>query len=139
VDVGGAWLFLGGATRRSGTFDATSTADAVIWGATPGDKLGMGVAGGDLDSDGHADLVLGAWGVDTSTGTADAGAVYVLHGPLSGTLTTASADATLSGDGASSALGECVRVADLDGDGQLDVLAPADGTDELAVFFGGGM
>ena len=139
ADVGGAWLFLGGATRRSGTFDATSTADAVIWGAVPGDKLGMGVAGGDLDSDGNADLVLGAWGVDSGSGTSDVGAVYVFGGPVSGTLTTSSADAILTGEDASSALGECVRVADLDGDGQLDVLAPADGADELAVFFGGGI
>ncbi len=138
TDAGAAWLFLGGAARWSGTADASSVATAVVWGTTADDSLGTGVAGGDLDSDGYADLVLGAWGVDDGA-TADVGEVYVLFGPVVGTLDSSSADASILGDTAESSLGECVRVADINGDGRPDLLAGAWGSDVLSVFLGGGL
>jgi hypothetical protein len=137
-NAGAAWLFQGGAARWSGTADASSVATAVVWGVTAEDRLGSGVAGGDLDSDGYADLVLGAWGVDDG-GIADVGEVYVLFGPVVGTLDSSSADASILGDTVESSLGECLRVADINGDGQPDLLAPAWGTDLLSVFLGGGL
>jgi hypothetical protein len=50
-----------------------------------GDLYGHGLAGGDFDGDGHADLAVGAPGEDADVGTgtvADAGALYVLPGSL---------------------------------------------------------
>ena len=138
TDVGAAYLFSGGAGQWAGSYDAASYAMAIILGASAEDYLGMGVDGGDLDSDGHADLVLGAWGVDSSSDSA-VGAIYVFNGPLSGTTDVSAADGTITGDTAESELGQCVLAADLNSDGQLDVLAPAYGSDELAVFFGGEM
>jgi len=137
-NAGAAWLFQGGAARWSGTADASSVATAVIWGVMAEDRLGSGVAGGDLDSDGYSDLVLGAWGVDDG-GTADVGEVYVLFGPVVGTLDSSSADASILGDTAESSMGEIVRVADINGDGQPDLLAPAWGSDVLSIFLGGGL
>ncbi len=138
VNSGAAWLFQGGAARWSGTADASTVATAAIWGATADDLLGAGVAGGDLDSDGYSDLVLGAGGVDDGS-TADVGEVYVLFGPVVGVMDSSSADATITGDTATGYLGECVRVADIDGDGQPDLLAAAWGGDVLSVFLGGGL
>ena len=115
-----------------------SLATASIWGVTADDHLGTGVAGGDLDGDGHADLVLGAYGVDQGS-TADTGEVYVFSGPVVGTLDSSYADATISGDAAEGYFGDCVRVADISGDGHEDLLVSAWADDELAVFLGGGM
>jgi hypothetical protein len=138
ADVGAAYLILGSASRYVGTHDAGTTAHAVIYGVSADDRLGKGVDGGDLDRDGYADLVIGAWGVDTASDSA-VGAVYVFNGPVVGTLDASSADASILGDTADSAMGECVVVGDINGDGQLDVLAPGWGSDELGVFFGGGL
>ncbi|MFH1463092.1 MAG: lamin tail domain-containing protein [Pseudomonadota bacterium] len=138
TDAGAAWLFPGGAVRWSGTADASTLATAAIWGVSADDRLGAGVAGGDVDGDGHADLVLGAYGVDLGS-TADTGEVYVFSGPVVGVLDSGAADATIAGDVAAGYFGDCVRVADISGDGQLDVLISAWGADELAVFLGGGM
>jgi hypothetical protein len=138
VDTGAAYLFLGGASRWAGSADAASVAEAIVYGVSAGDNLGMGVHGGDLDADGYAELVLGAAGVD-SAGDSGVGAIYVLNGPVAGSYDASTADAIIVGDTADSYLGECVRVADLNGDGQLDVLAPAWGADSMGVFLGGGL
>ncbi len=138
TDAGAAYLILGGASRYAGTYDAGSEAYAVIYGASGDDRLGKGVDGGDIDSDGYADLVLGAWGVD-SGGDTDVGAVYVFNGPVVGSMDATSADFTLIGDTAESAMGERVMLADIDDDGQLDLFAPGYGSDELLIFLGGGI
>ena len=138
VDNGAAYLILGSASRYVGTQDAATASEAVIFGASADDRLGKGVDGGDLDSDGYSDLVIGAWGVDAS-GDSAVGAVYVFHGPLVGSLDASYADFTLIGDTADSGMGERVMVADINGDGLLDVLAPGWGSDEMSVFLGGGL
>ena len=138
TNAGAAWLFLGGSVRWLGTADASTVAEAAIWGVSADDMLGTGVAGGDLDGDGHADLVLGAYGVDQGS-TVDTGEVYVFSGPVVGTLDSSYADATIAGDTAEGYFGDCVRVADISGDGQSDVLISAWGDDELSVFLGGGL
>jgi hypothetical protein len=109
----------------------------VIYGAAAGDYLGVGTDGGDVNGDGFSDLLLGAYGVDDSS--ADVGAVYLFEGPVSGTTDASYADFTLIGDTASSGLGERVMLADISGDGQLDILAPGEGSDELLIFLGGGL
>jgi hypothetical protein len=136
-DVGAAYLFLGGAARYRGSYDADSSAEAIIYGATADDNLGYGTDGGDVNGDGFSDLLLGAAGVDDAS--SDVGAVYLFEGPISGTTDASYADFTLVGDTASSGLGERVMLADISGDGQLDVLAPGEGSDELLIFLGGGL
>ena len=76
----------------------------------------------DLTGDGLSDLVVGAWHDDLNG--ADAGAVYVVAGPLSaGTLAlTSVAHTTLLGAGADVALGARVYAGpDWNGDGQADL------------------
>ncbi len=71
--AGAAYLVLGPVT---GELDL-SDAHARILGENPGDHAGCSVSGaGDLDGDGNADILLGAYG--NSTGGSFAGAAYLL-------------------------------------------------------------
>ena len=95
-------------------------------GATAGDLAGGAVAGaGDLDGDGYDDLVVSAEWADVA-GT-DAGAVYLVRGPLTAGATTALSTAD-RWDGVSSAdyTGDALagRI-DFDDDGTPDVLIGA--------------
>ena len=80
-----------------------------------GDGLGAAVASaGDVDGDGHADLLLGAPRVDGAVG-ADSGAVYVVSGATYQTIRT------LRGEDAGGRFGTGTDLAkDLDGDGRPD-------------------
>lgn len=73
---GSAYLFLG---PVSGT-NAAADADAIWSGLSDGDGAGSPInIPGDLDGDGHNDLLIGARDADTSVGT-DAGAAYLIFG-----------------------------------------------------------
>lgn len=103
-------------------------AEVTILGAAANDSLGSAVALGDLDGESRGDLVLGAPGV-SPTGLTGAGAAYAVllpqSLPASVDLATASAAITLAGTESYDKLGTAVGVADLDGDGRLDLLAGA--------------
>jgi len=124
--VGGAYLFLGPVTGALSLDDAAGVA---LGNALDG-SAGASLAGGrDLDGDGLKDLAIGAplAGVDIY-GT---GAVYVLHGPVSGTLGLEDADGTLWGESWEDAAGIAVTApGDLDGDAIGDLVIGADGHDE---------
>jgi hypothetical protein len=63
----------------TGTHDL-SLADAKLVGEKRGDGAGFSVSGaGDVDGDGHDDVLVAAWGNDNEGGT-DAGAAYLLYG-----------------------------------------------------------
>jgi len=96
-------------------------ADWTVHGIEDGDLLGITVTGvGDLDGDGHPDLVFGASGSDDAM--EDAGAAYIFLGGLDGDVFAWAADAVLLGGAAGDALGAVVSPAgDLDSDGLPDL------------------
>ncbi|MCK6502237.1 FG-GAP-like repeat-containing protein [Myxococcota bacterium] len=80
-------------------------------------------AAGDTDGDGIADLLVGAWMSDSSGG-AEAGAVYLVNGPVSSMLSLEDADLVLRGESESAhaGIGTLGAGEDLDGDGRPDVI-----------------
>lgn len=79
---GRAYLVYGPVYGRMSLDDA----DAIMEGEEPEDFAGRSVSiAGDLDGDGHHDVVIGAMGYDYDRNTLDAGAVYVIYAPQPGT------------------------------------------------------
>lgn len=115
IQSGRAYLFLG---PLSGSHHVLS-ADAIISGE-PFDELGHDVAAADLNDDGIDDLIVAA---PLAPGSAAfAGQVHVFFGPVSGSLTTADADATILGRFGEEHLGTSIATGDIDGD-QIEDLA----------------
>lgn len=124
IDAGCVYVFLGSPTLASRSADL---ADHFVDGVSAGDRLGSRIACGDLDGDGQTDLVLGAASADVVTDVLlfDAGRVYVLSGGSSFIANAAQARVVIDGAADGDRLGEAVTVADLDGDGQLDLVVSA--------------
>ena len=95
----------------------------VFTGEAPGDQLGYSVASaGDVDNDGHSDLIIGAFGNDTEA--SGAGSAYVFSG------LDASLVYVFSGEVADDEFGISVASAgDVDNDGYSDVIIGAHGND----------
>ena len=95
------------------------------------DYLGASVAGaGDVNADGFADGLAGAWGVDDTD--TYAGAVYVWKGGPFGLVPTSEFKLLASDGAASDYLGKAVAGAgDLDADGYAEVAAGAPGHDDM--------
>lgn len=110
---GVVYLFRGGLVGGA----RLTTADAVlqIIGA-PGDHLGTALATGDLNQDGHREIIIGAPGNQR---------IYIINGAaaLSGTrdLSTTSADTTITGSG----IGSVIAAGDVTGDSVYDLLIGA--------------
>ena len=107
-----------------GTFDL-STAHAKLVGETNIDHAGYSVSSaGDVNGDGYHDLLVGAPG--QGTGGNMAGAAYLVHGPISGTLDLSAAAAKLVGEEENDDAGWSVSTAgDIDADGYDDILVGA--------------
>ena len=109
-EAGSAYLVLGAVAGAL----SLATADVKMLGEAAYDSAGWSVAGaGDVNADGFADILVGAYGT----------AVYLVLGPTSGTMSLSSADAKLiggaTGDGLASAL---AGSGDVDADGFDDIL-----------------
>jgi len=105
-----------------------SSATAKLTGEDEDDNAGFSVASaGDINGDGYDDILVGA-PYHAANGRADAGAAYVVHGPVSGTVSLSSADARLLGEDYWAMSGWSVSsIADLDSDGYDEVAVGARG------------
>ena len=119
VDAGRAYVYLG-ATR------VADKASIVLTGADAGDSFGFAVSGaGDVNKDGRADIVVGAY--HNGAGGKDAGRAYVSFG---GKTVSPTADVVFTGEAAGDAFGYAVGAAgDANGDGYADVIVGAYGND----------
>ncbi len=101
-----------------------SEADARLVGEPPLGDLGEALAGaGDVNGDGHADLIMGDEHLYTS---ALRGVAYLVHGPVTGERSLAEADAIIEGASDGDHAGCAVASAgDVNGDGLDDLLVGA--------------
>ncbi|MDG1483237.1 MAG: MopE-related protein [Myxococcota bacterium] len=95
-----------------------SSSGILLSGEDVGDRTGNALSGaGDLNADGYDDILIGAHGVGE-----DAGAVYVVYGPVTANLSLDAATARLLGAEADQLGRSVADVGDVDGDGYDDVL-----------------
>jgi hypothetical protein len=96
-------------------------------GVDSGDYAGIFLAGGDVNGDGLADLLIGACYEDSGGG--NSGAVYLVYGPATHAATLADADALLYGENASDYACLSAFAGDVNGDGLGDIMVAAVGHD----------
>ncbi|MFI5657282.1 N-acetylmuramoyl-L-alanine amidase [Streptomyces sp. NPDC051684] len=91
-----------------------------------GDEFGASTATGDINGDGHTDVVVGQPGEDDTAGHADRGAYTILNGPDFTTGTGVNMDGSYELTNAR--FGSAVAVGDFNADGTADVFAASTGT-----------
>ncbi|HEX6883328.1 MAG TPA: IPT/TIG domain-containing protein [Planctomycetota bacterium] len=126
-DAGAVYVFFGPLTA-SPSARLTSSASAVLRGASSGDRFGTALALGDVGGDALSDLIVGAPGSDLPG--SDGGAVYVFRGaPTFASQGPAQAAVRLLATGSQHSFGASLAAGDVSGDGRADVLvgAPLEG------------
>jgi len=118
---------------QSGSVDLTTAYDAIVENdGTNGYEMGDSVsAGGDIDGDGMADLVIGH---ELATSGTSQGAAYVYFGSLSGDLGISDADIVLTNNDSdySEFGGKVMLSTDLNNDGNDDLLVASTSSDSGA-------
>ena len=123
TEAGAVYMWLGPIPASEDL--ATTLADYEIYGQRAGDHLGWTVAAGDVSGDGTDDMIFAAPDHDGSAANkSNAGAVYVKHGPATGTLdlSVASANRIFRGNAAGDRLGLTLAAVDFNGDGPKDLV-----------------
>ena len=126
--AGRAYVYFGGAVMNN-------AADAVMTGEAASNSFGYSVsAAGDVNGDGYADIIVGAYGYSGFAGRA-----YVYFNSLTGTDLP---DYALTGEATNNYFGWSVSTAgDVNGDGYADVIVGAaqyaGNTGRAYIFFGG--
>lgn len=116
----------------------SSSAKVTLVGEGAGDMAGYSVAAVDFDGDGVQDPVVGT-PVALNDAAIVAGAVYVVSGALSGTISLSAATTTIRGEALWDLLGRALAsIGDIDGDGLDDLLVGAPGDDAGGTDAGGG-
>jgi hypothetical protein len=138
VASGAVYVFFGSDAGPILADRMAGQADLVIRGVSEGDQFGASLQTGDVNADGHTDLIIGASASDSPA--IDAGQVSIFLGPLpaAGLLDAPSADITLSGEGTvagawwgvmGDSFGTALSLGDVNGDSVLDILVGAPGVD----------
>jgi len=138
TDAGRSYVVFGKAGGETVSLNAVAggTGGFVIDGQTSGDSSGISVSGaGDVNGDGLADLLVGAYNADPAAG-ADAGRSYVVFGKAGGEAVSLAAIAggtggfVIEGEASGDLLGISVSGAgDVNGDGLADLIVGAPGAD----------
>ncbi len=123
---GAAWILEGSQTSADLEF-FPDHAEATVVDQRGSGNFAAALATGDVNGDGVADLAIGADRDDDEA--EDGGAVYLLFGPLEGTLSSGDAEALLVCASRSCRLGRSVALFDLDEDGADDLLSGSPGGD----------
>ncbi len=133
TDAGRSYVVFGKAGTTAVNLSALGTGGFVINGQAAGDNSGYSVASaGDVNGDGLADVIIGAYQSDPTSGTTDAGRSYVVFGKADTTAVNLSTVAAgtggfvINGQAANNASGISVASAgDFNGDGLADLLIGA--------------
>jgi hypothetical protein len=123
---GAVWTWAAAGIAEAPKTASTESAHSRLVGDAINDVAGAAFAAGrDMDGDGAADLAVGAAGVDASG--EDAGAVYLVAGPLpAGTASLGEAAARIwTGEAAADGAGWSLDLEDADGDGRAELLVGA--------------
>ncbi len=127
-DSGEAYVIFGSGRLGEDIDLGRATADLTIFGALPGDNLGVSVISGDLNGDGIDDVVVGAPGSNGLTNIrTDLGEAYIIFGSpsLGGTVDLAKIeqDFTLRPAEGFTRVGTTFAIGDVNGDGIDDLIA----------------
>lgn len=127
TDAGAVAVMLGSSNGVTATGAYALTRSGAAGAAQSGDEFGYSLAAGDIVAGGADDLVIGVPLVDVGAAV-DSGAVYVLPGSNSGTLSTSNAILVGQGplnnasDETGDRLGESLRIGDFNGDSHDDLV-----------------